>query len=88
MEIAFMSPGVLTDAGGFMIYVGSDGKLHVKKVPPWNPETLNELKAVFDVLEGVGQIRNQKVQQELLRVAEQVAQPHVGELQKAVGAAG
>jgi len=26
------------------------------------------------------------VQQELLRVAEQVAQPHVGELQKAVGA--
>lgn len=86
MEVAFISGGVFTDAGGFIIYIGSDGKLHVKKVPPWNPETIGELKAVFSILEHAGAIRNQKVQQELVRVAEQIAQPHVGELQKAVGA--
>lgn len=88
MEIAFMSPGVLTDAGGFIIYIGSDGKLHVKKVPPMGPETVAELTAVFSILEGAGQLRNQKVQQELLHVAQAIAAPHAGELQKAVGAAG
>jgi hypothetical protein len=85
MEIAFVSPGVLTDAGGFIIYIGSDGKVHVKRVPPWDPETRAELQAAFAVLEHAGQIRNQAVAQQFLAVSERVIQQHAGALQKGVG---
>lgn len=83
MEIAVI--GGFTDAGGFILYVGSDGKLHVRRVPPWNPETLGELKAAVGILEFAGQLRNAKVQEELVGIAQRIAAPHVGELQKAVG---
>jgi len=85
MEIAFISPGVLTDAGGFIIYIGSDGKVHVKRIPPLGPESVAELGAVFAVLESVSAIKSAAVDNELLRVAQDVASKHVGELQKAVG---
>jgi len=85
MEIAFISPGVLTDAGGFIIYIGSDGKIHVKRIPPLGPESVAELGAVFTVLESVSAIKNASVDNEFLRVAQDVASKHVGELQKAVG---
>lgn len=85
MDIAFMSPGVLTDAGGFIIYIGSDGKVHIKRVPPWNPETLSELQAAVAVVDHVGRIQNRAVADQFLKVAEGVLGKHVGELQKAVG---
>jgi len=84
MEIAFMSPGVLTDAGGFVIVVGADGKLHIKRVPPWDPETLHELQAAFTTLEHVGEIKNAAVAEQFLKVAQGVIGQHAGELQKAV----
>ena len=85
MEIAFISPGVLTDAGGFIIYIGSDGKVHIKRVPPWNPETLAELQTAVGVLENVGHIQNRAIQDEFVKVAQNVIAKHAGELQKAVG---
>jgi hypothetical protein len=85
MDIAFMSPGVLTDAGGFIIYIGSDGKIHIKRVPPWNPETLRELQAAVTVIDQVGRIENRAVADQFLKVAEGVIGKHVGELQKVVG---
>lgn len=85
MEIAFMSPGVLTDAGGFIIYIGSDGKVHIKRVPPWNPETLHELQSAFGALEHVGQIQDRAVADQFVKVAQGVITKHAGELQKAVG---
>ena len=33
-SIVYTSPGVPTDGGGFVIYLGADGKLHIKPVPP------------------------------------------------------
>ncbi len=85
MEIAFVSPGVLTDAGGYIIYIGSDGKVHVKHVPGWNPETRAELQTAFAVLERAGEIKNREVAQRFLAASEHVLQRHAGELQKAVG---
>lgn len=86
MEIAFISPGVLTDAGGFIVYVGSDGKLHVKRVPPWNPETAAELGAAFAAIDGASRIKNQVVAQQFLNAATHVLGQHLGELERAVGA--
>jgi hypothetical protein len=85
MEIAFMSPGVLTDAGGFIIVIGSDGKVHLKRVPPWNPETLKELQTAFGALEHAGGIQNRAVADQFVKVAQGVIGEHAGELQKAVG---
>ncbi len=85
MEIAFISPGVLTDAGGFIIYIGSDGKVHIKRIPPWGPETLRELQAAFAVVEHAGAIKNAAVAEQFLHVAQAVVGQHVAELQKAVG---
>ena len=84
MEIAFITPGVLTDAGGFIIYIGSDGKIHVKRVPPWDPETLGELQAAVAVLDNVSAIRNEAVAGQFLKVAEGVFAKHAGALQKTV----
>jgi len=33
----FFSPGVFSDGGGFVIYPGHDGKLHIKYIPPREP---------------------------------------------------
>jgi hypothetical protein len=86
MEIAFMSPGVLTDAGGFIIFIGSDGKIHIKRIPPWGPETLSELQTAVAVIDHVGRIQNRAVADQFLKVAEGVIGKHVAELQKVVGA--
>jgi hypothetical protein len=85
MEVAFVSPGVLTDAGGFIIYIGSDGKVHIKRIPPLGPESVRELQAVFAILQYAGGIQNRAVADELVKVAQQVATPHAAELQKLVG---
>jgi hypothetical protein len=85
MEIAFVSPGVLTDAGGFILYIGADGKVHVKRVPPWGPEVRAELQLAFAVLERVGEVKNREVAQQFLTASEHVLQQHAGELQRAVG---
>ena len=85
MEIAFISPGVLTDAGGFIIVVGADGKVHIKRVPPWSPETLGELRAAVATVDQVGAIKNRAVAEQFMKVAQGVIGQHVGELQKAVG---
>ncbi len=84
MEIAFISPGVLTDGGGYIIYIGSDGKVHIKKIPPWDPETLSELQVAVAVLDGAGAIRNEAVAAQFLKVAEGVVAKHAAALQKAV----
>lgn len=34
---AYYSPGVFSDGGGFIIYPGHDGKLHIKYIPPREP---------------------------------------------------
>jgi hypothetical protein len=85
MEVAFVSPGVLTDAGGFIIYIGSDGKVHIRRIPPLGPESVRELQAVFAILQYAGGIQNRAVADELVKVAQQVATPHAAELQKLVG---
>ena len=85
MEVAFMSPGALTDAGGFIIYIGSDGKVHIKRVPPWDPGVRAELQTVFAVLEHAGAIKNAAVQKQFTAAATHVVEAHAAELQKAVG---
>ncbi|HXP83657.1 MAG TPA: hypothetical protein VN841_03000 [Bryobacteraceae bacterium] len=56
---AYYSPGIFTDAGGVIIYVGKDGKLHVKRVPPWDPNLsqLNLAASLIAQAENVTDVR-------------------------------
>jgi hypothetical protein len=56
-----ISVGGSNDAPGFIIYKGSDGKLHLKKVPGWDPWVQKVIKAVTTTLVEVAKIEDQKV---------------------------
>lgn len=52
----YYSPGYFNDGGGFVIYVGHDGKLHIKYIPPREP-VLNQLNVAASLMahaEGIG----------------------------------
>jgi hypothetical protein len=46
VRAAIVTGGVLVDAGGFIIFIGSDGKIHIKKIPPWNPEVFKAIQVI------------------------------------------
>lgn len=77
----FMSPGVLTDAGGIVITI-VDGKVVIKRVPGWNPEVLAEVTAAVATFAHAGNVENRGVRRELESVAHQVLQARVEELQE------
>jgi len=53
---AFYSPGLFSDGGGFIIYPGKDGKLHVKYIPPREPvlDQLNLAACLASLAERAG----------------------------------
>ena len=53
---AWFSPGVFNDGGGLIIYMGRDGKLHVKRIPPRAPafENLSVIAALTALGEQAG----------------------------------
>ena len=59
VNAGFVTPGVLVDAGGYIIYLGSDGKLHVKKVPPGpGPDGWGILPAASSLLATLEGVKN------------------------------
>jgi hypothetical protein len=52
----YYSPGYFNDGGGFVIYLGHDGKLHIKYVPPREPvlSQLNLAASLMAHAEGIG----------------------------------
>ena len=39
-----------TDGGGYIITIGADGKIIIKRIPGWNPELLADLARAADVI--------------------------------------
>ena len=79
-QVYFFTPGALTDAGGLAFYIGSDGKVHVVRIPPWNPEVLSEINAAVHVLNQAASIKNEAVQQRFTHLAESVVQSRAKEI--------
>lgn len=52
----YYSPGYFNDGGGFVIYLGHDGKLHIKYIPPREPvlSQLNQAASLMAHAEGIG----------------------------------
>lgn len=57
------------DAGG--IYIGPDGKVH--RIPPWNPEVLNQLKAVKALVAASTTIKDGALGKEISALAERIS---------------
>ncbi len=55
----YYSPGYFNDGGGFVIYPGKDGKLHIKYIPPREPvlNQLNQAASLMAHAEGIGDAR-------------------------------
>ena len=75
--------GGLTDAPGIVIYVGADGKIHVKHVPGWNPD----ISAAISVLGQAARLDDRMMAQQLDRVAENILQKHAAPIMKTLEAA-
>ena len=73
---AMTTPGVLVDAGGYIIYLGSDGKLHVKKVPPGpGPDGWGILPAASSLLASLEGVKNvDALRAEIVKAIEKSAQ--------------
>ena len=64
---------VLVDNGVYEIYVGSDGKLHIRWIlPDPPPEILSELKAVSAILNHAAQLKDRAVAAKFQGFAEEV----------------
>ena len=82
-QIVLITAGVFSDAGGFIIYVGSDGKLHVKKVPPWGPDGFRvDIDRGLSLLTAAARVKDARLAGELEKTGLQALQQHVGELRK------
>jgi hypothetical protein len=58
-SLRFASLNILVDNGVYEIYVGSDGKIHIKFIlPDPPPEALAELRAVSAVLNEASKLQN------------------------------
>jgi hypothetical protein len=69
------------DGGG--ISVGGDGTIH--RIPPWNPETMLELKAV-SALVGVATLHDGAVTKDAGALAERLSTKVIPKLAKTLGA--
>lgn len=91
----FVTAGVTNDGGGFGFYIGSDGKLHVVKVPPWDPEggglgpspindlvTAAHLMITAETRDGAARTNFEKVAMELVRTALPAVEKSVAENMK------
>lgn len=68
------------DGGGF--YIGADGKLH--RIPPWNPETMAELKAVNALAAASQQLANKGLAKDMFSLAERVSSTVIPQIAKGV----
>jgi hypothetical protein len=86
-SLVFVSPGVLTDAGGITISI-VNGKVVIKRVPPWNPEILAEIQGAIAAFAHASKLKDQGMAQKFQAFAEGVLQARSKEIQEYIGAAG
>ena len=68
-----------TDAGGIIITIGADGKIHIKRIPGWNPELLTDLVSAVDVIGRASSIKQKGLAEAVIKevmplVQDQLAQ--------------
>jgi hypothetical protein len=80
MSILFISPGVLTDAGGIVISIVG-GKVVIKHVPGWNPEVMHEVTAAANVLASASRIKDKAIRGEFERLAHSVVERRAPEIE-------
>jgi hypothetical protein len=85
MRIVLVTPGVFTDAGGFIVYMGSDGKLHVKRVPGWDPGVRAEIGAAVQILDQLHAVKDANVAQRFTEFATGILNARAGEIEHQVG---
>ena len=68
---AFFSPGIAAGGGGAIIYLGHDGKLHIKRVPPSAP-VFQGFETVAILIAASEKSNNKKIKQQLRSLAEQI----------------
>jgi hypothetical protein len=77
----YLSLNVLVDNGVFEIYVGSDGKIHIRWIlPDPPPEVFSELQAVRVVLQQAAQLKDRGVAEKFQQFAEAVLNNRAKEL--------
>lgn len=67
--------GGLNCGPGYIIYIGSDGKIHVKRVPPRNPELSVQFDAAISILEHALLAKNVKIEEKLITAAQSILAP-------------
>jgi hypothetical protein len=64
--------GIFYDGGGFIIYPGHDGKLHIKRVPPWDPEVMGQLNLAASLVVHAERVADANIATEMRRLAQAV----------------
>jgi hypothetical protein len=79
-QIIFMSPGVFNDGGGIEIVIGTDGKPHIVRVPPWDgPDTASALNAVASALSLAAITDKPNLRVALENIAQTITQSYAAE---------
>lgn len=79
-SILFVSPGVLTDAGGIQIIVDGSGHIKIVRVPGWNPEVMAEVLGAVQVLSQAARIQDAGVKKQFQQFGEGVIQARSKEI--------
>lgn len=61
--------GGTNDAPGFEIYIGADGKLHIRRIPGWNPDSMAELNRAINVIYEATKLRTPGLAEATIRSA-------------------
>ena len=84
-SILFVSPG--NDGPSIQIFVDANGKIHIVRVPGWNPEIMQEITSAVKVISLASQIENQRISEQFLKLGESVIQSRSREIQEYVNQA-
>lgn len=86
IEQVVIRVGGENDGPGYIIYVGSDGKLHIKKVPGWDPGVRLQFDAAVSILQHAALAKDAKIEQKLIASAEKLMNPIAQQVYKSVQA--
>jgi hypothetical protein len=76
------------DAGGIEIYIGSDGKVHFKRIPGWDPEAMLAVETVAQLANYAHVTEDARLKAELNRTASEILNaPDIREQIKEYGGA-
>jgi len=79
-SILFVSLGAFTDAGGIQIVVDANGRVHVVRVPGWEPEVMAEITGAVQLLAQATRIKDAGIRKQFQQLGESVIQARSKEI--------